>query len=215
MLTVCDDSVVASTPPPRRREPVQDRSRKRVERILAAAVDLLEEGGIDAVTTRSIAIRADVPVATLYQFFPNRDAILREVLTGYIARRDTECIEALAAMPMDNVSDGVHDLLRFHRDHMRAHPHMVELFYSSRAVGFMPDPHESRAVFAEFMHAALIEWKLLRADADPLVCTVVIELGDRILEMAHRAGPGGDDAMLAEGERALTTYLNRYAAPPP
>jgi AcrR family transcriptional regulator len=190
---------------------VQDRSRKRVDRILVAAADLLGECGIDAVTTRSIATRADVPVATLYQFFPNREAILREVLSAYLARRDSDCIEALAAMSIDSIADGVHQILWLHRDHMRAHPRLVELFYSSGPAGFTPDPYESRVVFATMLHAALVQRKLLRADTDPLVCSVVIELGDRVLEMAHRAGPGADDAVLAEGERALGIYLQHYA----
>lgn len=182
-----------------------------MDRILAAAVDLLGEGGIDAVTTRSIATRADVPVATLYQFFPNRDAILQEVLSDYLARRDAASAEALAGMSVDSIGDAVHELFVFHRAHMRAHPHLVELVYSSRAIGFMSDPQHSRAAFAEILHGALVKWKLIRAETDPLVCMLAIELGDRILEMAHRAGPGGDDAVLVEGERALTTYLQNYA----
>src|SRR5688572_2916691 len=63
-----------------RRQPVQARSQARVERILAAATALVEDDGVDAATTRAIAARAGVPVATLYQFFADRDAVLDEVL---------------------------------------------------------------------------------------------------------------------------------------
>lgn len=208
---MCDDAEVASTTPLRRREPVQDRSRKRVDRILAAAIGLLAEGGIDAVTTRAMASRADVPVATLYQFFPNRDAILHEVLSDYLARRDADSAAALAGMSVDSIGDAVHQIFVCHRAHMRAHPHLVELFYSSRAIGFRPDPQHSRATFAAVLHGRLVEWNLLRADSDSLVVALAVELGDRILEMAHRAGPDNDGPVLVEGERALTTYLQNYA----
>lgn len=190
---------------------MQDRSRKRVDRILAAAVGLLAEGGIDAVTTRAMATRADVPVATLYQFFPNRDAILHEVLSGYLAQRDADSAEALAGMSVDSIGDAVHQIFVCRRAHMRAHPHLVELFYSSRAIGFLPDPHHSRATCAALLHSRLVEWELLRAECDPLVVVLAVELGDRVLEMAHRAGPAGDGPVLAEGERALTAYLQSYA----
>jgi len=70
----------------------------RVRRILAAALELLQQGGTDAVTTRAIAERAAVPIATLYQFFPNREAILSELLLDYLDRRDAETAEVLATM---------------------------------------------------------------------------------------------------------------------
>ncbi|WP_419901501.1 TetR/AcrR family transcriptional regulator [Kiloniella sp.] len=60
----------------KRRSPSQERSRQRVERILDAASTLLTSNSVDKLTTRRIAEVANVNIATLYQFYPNKEAII-------------------------------------------------------------------------------------------------------------------------------------------
>ena len=69
----------------RRRSPNQDRSREAVERILDASRDLLAEHGVEKLTTRRIAARADVNVSTLYQFFPNKHAIVYTLYEDWLS----------------------------------------------------------------------------------------------------------------------------------
>ncbi|WP_418005029.1 TetR/AcrR family transcriptional regulator [Mycobacterium sp. PDNC021] len=197
----------------RRRQPVQQRSRDRVGRILAAALELLESGGSDAVTTRAIADRAGVPVATVYQFFPNRDAIIDEILQDLLERRAADGHAVLAAMNPSSIAEVVAELFDFHRCYLRDHPHMATLFYVNRASGALTDPRLLRSEVADAVHHALIAWGLLPADTDPLVAAMAIELGDHILELAHRRGAGLDLAVLAEGERVVTAYLETYVVP--
>jgi len=59
-----------------RRTPRQPRSEATVEAILEAAFQLLEQGGVEALTTNHIAERAGVSVGTLYQYFQGKRAIL-------------------------------------------------------------------------------------------------------------------------------------------
>lgn len=59
-----------------RRTPRQPRSEATVEAILEAAFQLLEAGGVEALTTNHIADRAGVSVGTLYQYFKGKQAIL-------------------------------------------------------------------------------------------------------------------------------------------
>jgi AcrR family transcriptional regulator len=68
----------------RSRRPVQDRSRLTVESIRKAALQILERQGVRGLTTRAIAERAGVGVASLYRYFPNREAIVAEVIRGEI-----------------------------------------------------------------------------------------------------------------------------------
>lgn len=65
-----------------RKKPSQNRSQKMVMRILDAAREILREtGGASSsrITTNHIARKAGVSVGSLYQYFPNTEAILFEV----------------------------------------------------------------------------------------------------------------------------------------
>ncbi len=63
----------------RRAVPSQARARFTVEAILDAAGEILRTQGVDAVTTRNVAARAGVSVGAVYQYFPNKEAILIEI----------------------------------------------------------------------------------------------------------------------------------------
>jgi AcrR family transcriptional regulator len=59
-----------------RKMPAQARSKATVEAVLAAAAQVFQRHGYAAATTDRIAERAGVSVGSLYQYFPNKDAIL-------------------------------------------------------------------------------------------------------------------------------------------
>lgn len=59
-----------------RRLPSQRRSRESVEYIKQATLQLAQERGVRGFTTDDVAERAGVNIASIYQYFPNREAIL-------------------------------------------------------------------------------------------------------------------------------------------
>lgn len=65
-----------STSPHVRRSPTQERSRRTVAAVLDAAARVFGELGYRATTTNDIARAAGVSVGSLYQYFPNKDALL-------------------------------------------------------------------------------------------------------------------------------------------
>ncbi len=67
-----------------RRKPAQRRGERRVEDLLAAAVAEFSHVGYEAATMSAIAARAGAPIGSLYQFFPNKEAVARAVRTRYI-----------------------------------------------------------------------------------------------------------------------------------
>jgi len=71
-----------------RRNPSQGRSRKRMENILDTAETLLLEKGFDAVTTVSIAERAQIPVGSIYYIFPSKFAIFYALYQRKLERVD-------------------------------------------------------------------------------------------------------------------------------
>ena len=81
-----------------RREPQQERGRAAVSAILAATSELLEEAGFDSLTTIAIAERAGVNIATLYRYYPNKFAIVRELAEGLEDERSGASVRALSAL---------------------------------------------------------------------------------------------------------------------
>jgi AcrR family transcriptional regulator len=59
-----------------RKQPKQERSAQLVSAILEAAVQVLTDEGARRFTTARVAERAGVSVGSLYQYFPNKEAIL-------------------------------------------------------------------------------------------------------------------------------------------
>jgi AcrR family transcriptional regulator len=80
-----------------RHEPVQDRSKASVDRILAMTATLLDEVGIEGFNTNLLAERTGVRVRTVYRYFPNKYAVIvaltkrlavqwDELMTDYYAK---------------------------------------------------------------------------------------------------------------------------------
>jgi AcrR family transcriptional regulator len=67
-----------------RKTPVQARSAASVEAILEATIQVLLSAGKEKLTTTRVALRAGVSVGTLYQYFPNKSALLKAVLKRHM-----------------------------------------------------------------------------------------------------------------------------------
>jgi AcrR family transcriptional regulator len=77
-----------------RRLPIQQRSKQQVSRILDTAADLIAESSVDAVTTNAIAARVGISIGTLYQYFPNKTALVRALAVRYL-----EGLDAILPVP--------------------------------------------------------------------------------------------------------------------
>lgn len=67
-----------------RKSPVQARSALTVDALHAATIQVLIREGLARCTTTRIAERAGTSVGSLYQYYPNRDALLRAVLERHL-----------------------------------------------------------------------------------------------------------------------------------
>jgi AcrR family transcriptional regulator len=81
-----------------RRQPVQQRSQERLDRILSVAEELIAAKGSDQMKMSELAQGAEISIGSLYQYFPDKRAVIRTLAERYAAE-SRRCIEeALAAV---------------------------------------------------------------------------------------------------------------------
>ncbi|HEY1862573.1 MAG TPA: TetR/AcrR family transcriptional regulator [Roseiarcus sp.] len=97
-----------------RKQPVQARSETTVLAIHEASIQVLLSAGYRKLTTTRVAERAGVSVGTLYQYFPNRQALIRAVLERYLlemsASIQADC-QALRGRSLDEIATGMVDAM--------------------------------------------------------------------------------------------------------
>jgi len=106
--------------------PVQ---RQRRQRILDAAVALAAEGGYDAVQMRTVAVRADVALGTLYRYFASKE----HLLVSALAEQVTDLRGRLAERPPRGEDDAerVMDVIRRVTRALQREPNVISAMLKS------------------------------------------------------------------------------------
>jgi len=196
----------------RRRTPAQARSRERVERILESASDLLVRRGMDAMTTRSIATAAAIPVASLYQYFSDRDAILLALVERDTAEMDAQVSADLAALEVLSIDSLVATTMRAYTKVYARRADFVEIWLRGRTNPAVHDfgRRHNRRTAAELRDFA-IGAGLARADLPPAAAELAVEIGDRVFQLAYETDDSGDPFLVDEGIAMVAAYLRQYA----
>jgi AcrR family transcriptional regulator len=193
---------------------VQRRSRERVERILRAAEQLVVARGVEALSTREVALRADIPVATLYQYFADRDAIISALIERHVGSMDRRIAAALGSLHSYSVRSVVETTVQAYRAAYRERPSYVVLWFQGRlSADIAVYIRERDDLLADEFHRFATKAGMLRADVDPLVLRLCFEIADRFLEVAYRHDLGGEDRVVEEGVAMIVAHLERYATP--
>jgi len=103
----------------KRRSPRQARSRDTIETIFEATARIIERGGRAALNTNHIAERAGISVGTLYQYFPNKEAILVAMARRELENDRAAVIRAISAALDDPAAEiarpAIRTLIELHR----------------------------------------------------------------------------------------------------
>ena len=114
--------------------PTQQRSRERVERMLAAASALIAESGSDAMRMSEVAERAGVPIGSLYQFFRDKGAIIRRLAERYNALGRACIEEELSGVrDVDGLNDAFGRLIDIYYALFLAEPVMRDIWSGTQA----------------------------------------------------------------------------------
>ena len=192
-----------------RRVPQQRRGQERVLLLLDAADRLLADEGAGALTTTAVARAAGVSVGSLYQYFPDRDAIATALAlryTGELAQVMERMADAAVAEPLADPAVEVLDA--FVRAFRERAGFRALWFGGLRTERLRDATRPTRNVIAAALERALTAQA---PDADPervaAVARMTVLVGDGILREAFRLDARGDQAVLAEARRLLRGYL--------
>lgn len=87
-----------SEPSPRK-YPQQHRSRNLVERIFMATYSLLFDGpNADSISTNKVAEKAGISIGSLYQYFPNKDSIISDLVEKQLNEDYAEILKIIVSM---------------------------------------------------------------------------------------------------------------------
>ncbi len=79
-----------------RRVPVQSRSREKYDQILESARELIGKKGNDSVSMREISKHSGVALASIYQYFPDKNAILQSIMESFFGQVRNTIEESLS-----------------------------------------------------------------------------------------------------------------------
>jgi len=195
-----------------RRSAIQSRSQEKMRRVLRATAALLDDTGPEAVTTTSVAARAEVSIGWLYNFFDDREALLEEVMVSGLMQLDRDLDEVgfslAGAQWRATVVAGIDTVIEF----FDASPGFRSLWFSAEFSGRMLQANRLHDdAVAAYLAASVTQ---TRPDAPDvplhIVTQVFVGMLDKGLDLAYRNDPAGDKNMLGEMSRASVDYLGRF-----
>ncbi|MEP0068168.1 TetR/AcrR family transcriptional regulator [Pyruvatibacter sp.] len=112
------------------RAPQQARSRRRVDDILGATKDLIVEHGSAGLKIQDIAARAGITAGSIYQYFPNKGAIIEELGHQYFAAAGGLIVDHLNPKPgsMEEMEDRLRVIFEAYVDLHIADPVARDIF---------------------------------------------------------------------------------------
>jgi len=200
---------------PLRRKPVQQRSAQRVERMLEACASLIEELGYDGVTTTLIAERAGVAVGSLYQFFPDKRAVVQALTLRNLERFMSNVVQRFDSAELEHWWDAVDSMFDAYVEMHRTVPAFSRLHFGDVVdTRLLDEGKDNNTVIAEGL-ASLISERFGRSMAElQLPVAVAIEAADGVLKFAFRRNDRGDQIVVDEAKALIKGYLSTRLGEP-
>jgi AcrR family transcriptional regulator len=192
---------------------------ERVERMLDECAHLLDEVGYESLTTKEVARRAEVPIGTFYQFFHDKQGLVRA-----LARRNLEAFlhrvtERIAVTDLGHWTDLVDLAIDEFVGMKRTTPGFAVVDFGEvlATPGGTPVEGTKRALDGKQDNNAVVAERLrsltrdlLDAPAGPgldRALLVAVEATDAVLKLAFKIDPCGDPVLVAECKQLVRRYL--------
>jgi AcrR family transcriptional regulator len=185
-----------------RRIPRQQRGRDRFEKILTVAMELIEENGSDALKMSEIVARAELSFGALYQYFPDKSAVIRTLAERFNAQ-GRACVEQALAEVADAhaLRQALCTVADEYYAFFRSEPVMRDIWFATQADRLLQEVDaEDMEFHAQTLLAVLQRLYPSRRQADLLA---VARLVMQLLAAAVRYAASLGDA---DGQAAISLY---------
>jgi AcrR family transcriptional regulator len=180
--------------------------------MLDACAELVDEMGYEALTTTLLAERAGVAIGSIYQFFPDKRAVVQALtlrnLEAFLERLAGRFADAEFGHWWDGVDAGIDEYIAMHREV----PGFRTLHFGDVVdVHLLDEDKDNNTVIANALSALLVE-KLAMPSGPSLdfALMIAVETGDALIKLAFRSDPTGDARVLAEAKQLIRDYLQRH-----
>ncbi len=197
-----------------RRQPRQARSQERVNRILDVAENLFASQGYTATTTNAIAAQAQVPIGSLYQFFPDKTAILQALAQRYADMLHQELVvtneeEAATLSLADYVNQLIDTTDRFFTNHPSYYAIFMEVQGTIRELEEIDAATDVKLIQDLAISLAKREASLEPMDCEAIAFVLVKTIGT-LLWLSLSQEQTFRQRLVTETKRLTLKYLQSY-----
>ena len=167
----------------RRKQPRQERSSKVVDRILDAALVLTREQGTRTPTTLAIAQRAGLSVGSIYQYYPNKEAILLDLARRWLAAFPEVIARRIAAPRPASREAFQHEVRELFIDTSKLYLENASLMPVIEAISGNADLRPIQTEYDDQIIALYAAW--LKHVNPALQDEIASRLGELMMEVGH------------------------------
>lgn len=197
-----------------RRLPKQERSRERVDEILNVAIRLIGEKGIDAVTMKEVAQLSGGPIASVYQYFPNKSAIIATLYERYNRNVAALITEALADInSIARLHKAVDQMLARYTRMMRQNPPLLDLVnavHADKKLQYL-DIEETNKLVGEFFDATAHLFPEAGRLQYRRTLFLLVQLASSTVRMCFAMDRQEGDALIQEFGNVVHLQIDRIA----
>jgi AcrR family transcriptional regulator len=196
-----------------RKQPRQVRAELTRERILTAAAHVFAEHGYAAGTTNRIAERARISIGSLYQYFPNKDAILAELLIRHLDHGESGSGWQRRGELRGSLEQIIRALVRMVIEHHLDDPRLLRVLVeqaprSNELLERMRRYEQARFAFVRDLFARHPEVRVTDTETAAKLVVTTLEL------VVHQLVAAPEPADVGRLENELVAMLTRYLAAP-
>ncbi|MFB9182583.1 TetR/AcrR family transcriptional regulator [Dactylosporangium sucinum] len=178
--------------------------------MLDACAELVDEVGYDGLTTTLLAERAGVAIGSVYQFFPDKRAIVQALTLRSLERYLERLGARLADEGITNWWDAVDAAIDEYIDMHRTVPGFRTLHFGDVVdIHLLDDERDNNDVIVGQLSDLLVaRFSIVDAERLQFVLAIAVEAADGLIKLAFRRSPEGDALVLGEAKALIREYLH-------